>query len=215
MSGEYATAFVVGMQRDPDDESHVLASACCKHYVANSVEDSRVDGIEWNRFEINSEVTQQDLVDSYMPAFQACVEKGEVTGLMCSLNALNGVPACADGWLLNEVAREDWGFQGYISTDCDGYPQSYLYHNATYKVTPEEGVRDMIRAGVDIDCQMGGNSPAADISLAASALAKGTPDWPIPHHPLRPFPHPPPSPPSSRPPLAPACALYIVLRFRQ
>jgi beta-glucosidase-like glycosyl hydrolase len=51
-----------------------------------------------------------------------------------------------------QVAREDWGFQGYITTDCDGFPQSYLYHNETYKVTPEEGVRDMLRAGVDIDC---------------------------------------------------------------
>lgn len=47
-----------------------------------------------------------------MPAFQSCVEKGRVSGLMCSLNAVNGKPACADDWLLNEVARKDWGFQG-------------------------------------------------------------------------------------------------------
>jgi len=53
-----------------------------------------------------------------MPAFQSCVEKGRVTGLMCSLNALNGVPACANNWLLKETARENWGFEGYVSTDC-------------------------------------------------------------------------------------------------
>jgi beta-glucosidase-like glycosyl hydrolase len=45
-----------------------------------------------------------------MPAFQACVEKGRVSGLMCSLNAVNGVPACANDWLMNQVARKDWGF---------------------------------------------------------------------------------------------------------
>jgi hypothetical protein len=70
---------------------HISRSA---QYVANSVESSTENHMQWNRFEINSEVTQQDLMDSYMPAFQACVEKGRVSGLMCSLNALNGIPAC-------------------------------------------------------------------------------------------------------------------------
>ena len=47
-----------------------------------------------------------------MPAFQSCVEKGRVSGLMCSLNEVNGVPACANDWMLNQVARQDWGFSG-------------------------------------------------------------------------------------------------------
>eukprot|EP00658_Telonema_sp_P-2_P054924 TRINITY_DN43684_c0_g1_i3.p1 TRINITY_DN43684_c0_g1~~TRINITY_DN43684_c0_g1_i3.p1 ORF type:complete len:513 (+),score=82.49 TRINITY_DN43684_c0_g1_i3:35-1573(+) len=169
LSGEYGAAFVAGMEHDPDDEAHILASACCKHYVGNSVEMSTVDGMTWNRFEFNAAITQQDLVDSYMLPFQSCVEKGQVSGLMCSLNAVNGVPACADDWLIKEVARRDWGFEGYVSTDCNGYPQSYLYHNETFAATPEEGVRDMLRAGVDIDCA--GNS--ADVNLANSALQHG------------------------------------------
>ena len=65
---------------------------------------------------------------------------------------MNGVPACANDWLLKDVARKEWGFSGYVSTDCNGYPQSYEFHNESFAVTPEEGVRDMIRAGVDIDC---------------------------------------------------------------
>ena len=142
----YGAAFVDGMEHDPSDPEHILASSCCKHYVANSVEMSTENGLTWNRFEINSVVTEQDLVDSYMPAFQSCVEKGRVSGLMCSLNAVNGVPACANSWLMNDVARKDWGFDGYVSTDCDGYAQSYEYHKNTFNVTPEEGVRDMIRA---------------------------------------------------------------------
>ena len=89
VSGEYATNFVKGFQESSVDEDHLLASACCKHYVANSVEHSTEDGMTWDRFEIDSEVTMQDLMDSYMPAFQSCVEKGRVSGLMCSLNAVN------------------------------------------------------------------------------------------------------------------------------
>jgi hypothetical protein len=68
---------------------------------------------------------------------------GQVSGLMCSLNAVNGVPACADSWLLNKVARQDWGFEGYVTTDCDGYQQSYQFHN--YSTSSELGVRDMLR----------------------------------------------------------------------
>ena len=41
------------------------------------------------------------------------LQKGRVSGLMCSYNAVNGVPSCANDWLLNEVAREEWGFDGY------------------------------------------------------------------------------------------------------
>ena len=73
LSGEYATEFVQGFQQSDLDSKHLMASACCKHYVANSVEHSTENGMTWDRFEIDSEVTQQDLVDSYMPAFQACV----------------------------------------------------------------------------------------------------------------------------------------------
>ena len=121
VSGEYATSFVSGFQESESDPTHMLASACCKHYVANSVESTTENHMQWNRFEIDSVVTQQDLVDSYMPAFQACVEKGRVSGLMCSLNAVNGVPACANDWLMNKVARKDWGFVRH-PRGCFGFP---------------------------------------------------------------------------------------------
>ena len=170
LSGEYATQFVRGFQQSEDDPGHLLASACCKHYVANSLEYTTENSMSWNRFEFDANVTQQDLVDSYMPPFQACVEKGEVSGLMCSLNALNGVPACANDWLMNRVARSDWGFRGYITTDCDGYPQSYQYHN--YSGSPEAGVRDMLRAGLDIDCSFG-SGIALDVNTMRSALQVG------------------------------------------
>lgn len=71
--------------------------------------------------DVNSNVTQQDLLDSYMAPFQDCVEQGKVSGLMCSYNAVNGVPSCANDWLLKDVARGEWGFDGCVSTACVSY----------------------------------------------------------------------------------------------
>merc|ERR1712091_202344 len=119
LTGEYATEFVGGFQAAPEDPYHLQASACCKHYVANELENTRQpDGEQWDRQHVDSNVTQRDLVDSYMVPFQACVEKGKVSSLMCSYNAVNGVPSCANDWLLSTVARRAWRFDGYVTSDC-------------------------------------------------------------------------------------------------
>jgi hypothetical protein len=67
LSGQYAIEFVKGMQQSADDPGHILASACCKHYVANSMEHSTVDGVTRTRHDFDEVITQQDLIDSYMP----------------------------------------------------------------------------------------------------------------------------------------------------
>ena len=108
------------------------------------------DGEYHWRMEIDSNITQQDLIDSYMLPFQACVEKGQVTSLMCSYNAVNGVPSCANDWLLQTVARENWGFDGYVTSDCDADKDVFNPHN--YTATPEEAVAAVLKAGTDIDC---------------------------------------------------------------
>ena len=87
LTGEYAAAFVRGFQESPVDPGHLQASACCKHYDANSMESTTEAGVFLTRHDFDANVTMQDLVDSYMPAFQSCVEKGRVSGLMCSYNA--------------------------------------------------------------------------------------------------------------------------------
>lgn len=84
LSGQYAVSFVKGMQESPKDPGHIMASACCKHFVANSMEKSRVDGVEYKRHNFDAVVSAQDLVDSYLPPFQSCVEEGRVSGLMCA-----------------------------------------------------------------------------------------------------------------------------------
>ena len=112
----------------------------------------------------DANVSMQDLVDSYMPPFQACVEKGRVSSLMCSYNAVNGVPSCANDWLL-QTARENWGFDGYITSDCDADEDVFKSHH--YTSTPEEAVRKVLRAGTDVDCT------SFVPKYAASALSKG------------------------------------------
>jgi hypothetical protein len=81
-------------------------------------------------------------------SLQSCVEKGRVSGLMCSYNAINGVHSCGNSWLLQTVARESWGFDGYVTADCDADGDAYDSHTET----PEQAVRQVLRAGTDNDC---------------------------------------------------------------
>lgn len=91
--GEYAEYFVKGFEAAPEDDGHhIQASACCKHYAANSMEHTTEGGQTHTRHDFSATITQQDLVDSYLKPFQSCVEKGKVSGLMCSYNSINGVP---------------------------------------------------------------------------------------------------------------------------
>ena len=77
--GEYAVNFVRGFQQAPEDPTRLQASACCKHFVANELEATN----HTDRYSFNAVVTQQDLTDSYLPSFQACVIEGNVSGVMC------------------------------------------------------------------------------------------------------------------------------------
>lgn len=148
--GQYAIQFTQGMQTSPDDPRYLQASACCKHYVLNSMESTNEpDGESENRGAVNSNVTQQDLLDSYMAPFQDCVEQGKVSGLMCSYNAVNGEPSCANDWLLKDTARGEWGFDGYITSDCDAIGDPAMH---TKYPDPEQAVAASIRAGTDNDC---------------------------------------------------------------
>ena len=85
LSGEYAEYFTKGFQEAPEDPNHLLASACCKHYAANSMDGTtEKDGEHHDRNHVDSKISMQDLMDSYMKPFQSCVEKGRVSSLMCS-----------------------------------------------------------------------------------------------------------------------------------
>ncbi|KAG7608778.1 Fibronectin type III-like domain [Arabidopsis suecica] len=162
---EYGVEFVRGFQEkkkrkvlkrrfsdDVDDDRHdddadgkLMLSACCKHFTAYDLE-------KWGnftRYDFNAVVTEQDMEDTYQPPFETCIRDGKASCLMCSYNAVNGVPACAQGDLLQK-ARVEWGFEGYITSDCDAVATIFAYQG--YTKSPEEAVADAIKAGVDINC---------------------------------------------------------------
>lgn len=171
LSGEYAVAFVHGLERLEEDPTHLATSACCKHYVANSMEDSRVAGVHHTRYSADPNISAQDLVDSYMAPFQMCVERGHVSSLMCSYNAVNGIPTCANPWLLNTIARGAWGFDGYIVSDCAAVGNVVAPHH--YVKTAPEAAAVTLKAGMDIACAtfMGYHGKAAlDQGLITEAL---------------------------------------------
>ncbi|KAI3465097.1 hypothetical protein Pfo_021760 [Paulownia fortunei] len=117
---------------------------------------SFVRGIQGDSFEGGNlkdghlQVTKQDMADTYQPPFRSCVEEGRASGIMCAYNQVNGVPNCVDYDLLTKTARGEWGFQGYIVSDCDAV--SLLYEKQNYSKTPEDAVADVLKAGMDVNC---------------------------------------------------------------
>jgi len=178
LNGEYAIEFVHGMQGD-QSSGFLKTSACLKHYAAYSEEQGR------NSFA--AVVTAQDMEDTYLPAFEAGITKGNASGLMCSYNAEtygNGgdfgpgsaaqhgaIPSCANKGLLNDLIRDKWGFDGYVTSDCGAVGNVQNQHNYTHN--SKDTITAVLAAGMDTDCGgfMGSASMAAVLGDAkVSAL---------------------------------------------
>ncbi|KAK4434181.1 putative beta-D-xylosidase 7 [Sesamum alatum] len=151
VAGEYGVAYVRGIQGDSYGggqlkDGRLKASACCKHYTAHDLDN-------WNgvtRYVFDAIVSKQDLADTYQPPFRACVEQGQASGIMCAYNRVNGVPSCADYDLLTQTARQQWGFQGYIASDCDAV--AIIHDEQGYAKEPEDAVAYVLKAGMDVNC---------------------------------------------------------------
>ncbi|XP_051124642.1 probable beta-D-xylosidase 7 [Andrographis paniculata] len=152
LTSKYAVSFVRGIQGDSYDGGAVadggrlLVSACCKHFTAYDLDN-------WNgsdRFTFDARVTKQDLADTFQPPFKSCVEEGRASGMMCAYNLVNGVSSCADRELLTKTARGEWGFDGYITSDCDAV--SLIYEKQNYAPSHEDAVAAVLKAGMDVNC---------------------------------------------------------------
>ncbi|KAL3669344.1 hypothetical protein V7S43_005721 [Phytophthora oleae] len=149
LTGEYAVAFVRGLQGEAmeghelEGESKFLKlSGCCKHFSAYSQ--------EVPRHRNNVMVTKQDQTDTYFPAFKDCVKRGHVSSIMCSYNAVNGIPSCADKGLLTDVVRGQWKFDGYITSDCEAVADVIYRHH--YTQSTEQTCATTLDAGMDLNC---------------------------------------------------------------
>jgi beta-glucosidase len=137
MLGKY---FVEGLQGD--DDTYMKAAACAKHFAVHS-------GPEWSRHKFNSTSTTYDLWDTYLPAFKVLVD-ADVAGVMCAYNAFEGQPCCGSDKLMIDILRNEWGFTGYVTSDCGAIDDFYKNH----KTHPDaaSAAADAVYHGTDIDC---------------------------------------------------------------
>src|SRR5581483_2297489 len=107
-------------------------------------------GPEPTRHFADVDVSKHDELDTYTPAFRAAVVEGKAGSVMCAYNAINGQPACANQFLLQDLLRGSWGFQGYVVSDCDAVRNIYRDHH--YRPTqPEASAISLVR-GMDNEC---------------------------------------------------------------
>ncbi len=119
------------------------AAACAKHLAVHS-------GPESQRHEFNAVVSKKDLWETYLPAFESLVVDAKVEGVMGAYNRLYGEPCCGSHFLLREVVRDRWGFDGYITSDCWAIMDFHEHHRVTDNVL--ESAALAIRNGCDMNC---------------------------------------------------------------
>lgn len=141
LTARMGVAFVKGMQGDDPKYFKVICTP--KHYVVHS-------GPEPERHRFNAITNERDFIDTYTPAFKACVIEGGAYSVMCAYNSYLGVPCCASNFLLTEVLRNKWNFKGYVVSDCGAIYDIYINHK--YVDSPEEAVALAVKAGCDLEC---------------------------------------------------------------
>jgi beta-glucosidase len=140
LTSQMGVAFVRGMQGDNPD--YLKTSACAKHFAVHS-------GPEESRHRFNAVPDETDLQETYLPAFKALVENG-VSSVMCAYNRLYDEPCCGNKFLLDTLLRQEWGFDGYIVTDCWALDDIWLRHKVT-----DDKVKAAVmaaQAGVNLNC---------------------------------------------------------------
>ncbi len=141
LTGRMAVAFIKAMQGD--DPNYFKTIATAKHYAVHS-------GPEPLRHTFDAVPSEYDLWDTYLPHFEAAVREGGAYSVMCAYNSVDGLPACASPRLLEDILRKQWGFNGYVVSDCAAVGD--IYKNHKFLPTPEEGVARALKSGTDLAC---------------------------------------------------------------
>ena len=141
LTGRMGVAFVKGLQGD--DPHYLKVVATPKHFAVHS-------GPEPLRHTFDAKPSEYDLVNTYLPAFKAAVTEGKADSVMCVYNSVDGVPGCANTDLLEKRLREQWGFQGFVVSDCGAIGDIFRSH----KYSPTQGAASVaaVKAGTDLTC---------------------------------------------------------------
>src|ERR1017187_10524120 len=141
LTSRMGVAFVTGMQGD--DPHYLKVVATPKHYAVHS-------GPEPLRHTFDAKPSEYDLLNTYLPAFKAAVMEGKADSVMCVYNSVDGVPGCASTDLLEKRLREQWGFKGFVVSDCGAVGDIYRSHK--YVATQGEAAVSAVKAGTDLTC---------------------------------------------------------------
>ena len=140
LSSQIGIAFVKGLQGNNPKYLKVVSTP--KHFAVNNE--------EHNRFSCQVHVSEQDLRNYYLPAFQALITEGKAQSIMSAYPAINGIPCSANKWLLYDILRKEWGFNGYVVSDCGAV--SNLFHAHHFSSTMEDAAAAAMKAGLDLEC---------------------------------------------------------------
>ena len=136
-------AVVRGLQ-GPEDAKYRKLWACAKHYAVHS-------GPEYTRHTANLvDVSPRDLWETYMPAFKALVEKAKVREVMCAYQRLDDDPCCGNSRLLQQILRDEWGFEYLVVSDCGAVSDFYTSHKSSSDAV--HGSAKAVLAGTDVEC---------------------------------------------------------------
>jgi beta-glucosidase len=162
LTAHLGVAFITGLQGT--DPNYFKTIATPKHFAVHS-------GPESTRHSVNVEASRHDMEETYLPAFRAAIIEGKAESIMCAYNRLNGEPACANSVLLDEHLRKDWGFQGYVVSDCGAVADVYKGHKFT--PTAEAAAAAVFQAGMDLICGDSRNNMNADPQGILGAVHQG------------------------------------------
>jgi beta-glucosidase len=141
LTSRIGIAFVKGLQGD--NPKYLKVSACAKHYVVHS-------GPEKVRHVFNALPDDRDFRETYLPAFQALVEEGNVEAVMCAYNRTYDKPCCGSNFLIDSILRREWNFKGHVVSDCWALDDIWLRHKVVS--TRVEAAAMAAKAGVNLNC---------------------------------------------------------------
>jgi beta-glucosidase len=141
LTARMGVAYVTGLQGD--DPRYYRAISTPKHFAVHS-------GPEPTRHTADVPVSKHDELDTYLPAFRATVVEGKAGSVMCAYNSINGQPACANEFLLQNQLRGKWGFKGYVVSDCGAVIDIFKGHH--FKPTQAEASAISLQRGMDNEC---------------------------------------------------------------
>lgn len=140
------TQVVRGLQ-GPEDAKYRKLWACAKHYAVHS-------GPEYTRHTVNlTDITPRDMWETYMPAFKTLVQDAKVREVMCAYQRLDDDPCCGSTRLLQQILRDEWGFQYLVVSDCGAISDFYETHKSSS--SPAHASAKATLAGTDVECGYG------------------------------------------------------------